>query len=96
MTRQQSATSESESLLDGIVGVRGAIKLSEHWYLPYYADIGTGQSDLTWQLLGGVGYRFGWGDIKLVYRHLAYEMDGDKHLEDLTVSGPLLGVGFRF
>jgi hypothetical protein len=41
--------------------------LNEHWYLPYYADIGTGDSDLTWQLFGGIGYMFNWGDIKLGY-----------------------------
>ncbi len=92
----QAERSRSEGLLDGIVGLRGAINLSEHWYLPYYADIGTGDSDLTWQALAGIGYRFGWGDIRLVYRYLDYQMDEDKPLEDLTVSGPLLGVGFRF
>ena len=27
--------------------------------VPYYADLGAGDSDLTWQLFGGIGYRFG-------------------------------------
>ena len=93
---QQAESSSSEGLLDGIVGLRGAINLDEHWYLPYYADIGTGQSDLTWQALAGIGYRFDWGDVRLVYRYLDYQMDDDKLLQDLTVSGPILGVGFKF
>ena len=96
MLGRQAESSESEGLLDGIVGVRGFIKLNENWYLPYYADIGTGDSDLTWQALAGIGYRFSWGDIKLVYRYLNYDMDDGKHLEDFNVSGPVLGIGFRF
>lgn len=96
MLGRQVERSESEGLLDGIVGVRGSVKLNENWYLPYYADIGTGGSELTWQALAGIGYRFGWGDIKLVYRYLSYDMDDESLLEDLNVSGPALGVGFRF
>ena len=93
---RQAESSESEGLLDGIVGVRGFITLNENWYLPYYADIGTGGSDLTWQALAGIGYRFSWGDIRLAYRYLSYDLDDGKHLEDLDVSGPVLGIGFRF
>ncbi len=76
--------------------MRGVINLNEQWYVPYYADIGTGDSDLTWQALAGIGYRFSWGDIKLVYRYLSYDMDDDKLLKDLDLSGPALGVVFRF
>lgn len=96
MGLQGSGRSDSEGLLDGVVGVRGFISLSEHWYLPYYADVGAGGSDLTWQALGGIGYQFGWGDIKLVYRYLSYDMDDGGLLKDLSVSGPALGIGFRF
>jgi hypothetical protein len=88
--------SKSTDLLDGIVGVRGAIMLNEHWYLPYYGDIGTGDSDLTWQLFGGIGYQFNWGDIKLGYRYLKYDQDDDKFLQDFAFYGPIMGVGFRF
>jgi hypothetical protein len=93
---RQTSLSESTDLWDGIVGVRGAVMLNKHWYLPYYADIGTGDSDLTWQLFGGIGYQFGWGDVKLGYRYLKYDQDDDKFLQDFEFYGPLLGVGFRF
>ena len=36
--------SDSGDVWDGIVGVRGHVPLTEKWYLPYYFDIGTGQS----------------------------------------------------
>lgn len=88
--------SDSEGLFDGTIGLRGMIRLTDHWYLPYYGDIGTGGSDFTYQLFAGVGYRFSWGDIRLGYQHLSYELGDKKIIEDLQISGPVLGVGFRF
>jgi hypothetical protein len=35
--------------------VKGRFALDEHWFVPYYADLGTGESDLTWQIAGGIG-----------------------------------------
>jgi hypothetical protein len=90
------SSSKTDSLTDGFVGVRGQIKFNDKWFLPYYADIGTGGSDLSYQLYAAVGYRFGWGDIRLGYRHLGFEMDEDKVMEDLQLSGPVFGVGIRF
>lgn len=86
----------SEDFWDGIVGVRGVIMLNKKWYIPYYADIGAGQSNLTWQLFAGIGYMFNWGDIKLGYRYLEYDQDDDKPVQDLKLYGPALGIGFRF
>ena len=50
--------SGSEDFWDGIIGFKGAFMLSDHWYIPYYADIGAGGSNLTWQLYAAVGYQF--------------------------------------
>ena len=88
--------SGSEDFWDGIVGVKGGIMLNENWYIPYYADIGAGGSNLTWQLYAGIGYMFSWGDIKLAYRYLEYDQDDDKIVQDLKLYGPQLGIGFRF
>ena len=88
--------SGSQDYWDGIVGFKGAFMLSDHWYIPYYADIGAGGSNLTWQLYAAVGYQFHWGDIKLGYRYLEYDQDDDKLVQDLKFYGPLLGIGFRF
>ena len=75
--------SESDDFWNGIVGFTGYIKVGENWFIPYHADIGTGDSDLTWQLFGGVGYRFGWGDMKLGYRHIAFDQEDEKIVQDL-------------
>jgi hypothetical protein len=91
-----SSNSGSQDLLDGLIGVRGAFKINEKWFLPYYADIGTGDSDYSYNLFAGIGYAFGWGDVRLGYRHLSITMEDEAFMEDMTLSGPVLGVGFRF
>jgi len=90
------SVSQTDDLWDGIVGVRGRAKLADHWYLPYYADVGTGSSRVTWQAFAGVSYAFHWGEVTLAYRHLVYDQRDDKLLQDFRFSGPLLGATFRF
>lgn len=94
--RPPTELSDSEGVLDAIIGVSGSFKLNENWYLPFHADIGAGGSDLTWQLFAAIGYRFDWGDIRLGYRVLSYDLGDDQLMEDLQLSGPVLGVGFQF
>jgi hypothetical protein len=86
---------ESEDFLDAVVGVRGRTELSEKWWMNYYADIGTGESDLTWQLLAGFNYRFSKVDAAFGYRYIKWEFD-DSVLDNLDVSGPYAGVRFDF
>jgi hypothetical protein len=81
---------------DGVVGVKGQVRLDDRWYLPFYADVGTGDSDLTWQLFGGVGYAFDWGEVSLVYRHIDWQFEGNRGLDNLSFSGPAAAVTWRF
>jgi hypothetical protein len=90
------AKSGSDHLWDAVIGMRGFIRLTDNWYLPYYADIGGGDSDLTYQLFAGVGYRYSWGDIRFGYKYLYYDLGDDKLMQDLSLGGPALGVTFRF
>jgi hypothetical protein len=81
---------------DGVVGVRGKSALDDAWFLSYYADVGAGSSQRTWQAFGGVGYRFKWGDALIGYRYLAYNFKSDAPVSDLAFGGPLVGVAFNF
>jgi hypothetical protein len=83
---------------DGIVGAKGRFAFGDRheWFVPYYVDVGTGDSDLTWQAIGGVGYAFKWGDVIATWRYLDYKFKSDQKLEDLTFSGPQIGVAFRW
>ena len=88
----------SRSDWDGVIGARATVFLNDKWYMPLYGDIGTGDSDLTWQLGAGIGYRFNKVNLTLAYRYLKYEFDGssDAILDNLTMKGPALGVSFYF
>ena len=86
----------SDSIWDGIIGLKGRVNLSKNWYLPYYADIGTGSSKLTWQAFGGVGYRFKRIDLIMAYRYMAWKLDDSDKFDDFNLNGPFVGVKFRF
>lgn len=86
------------SLWDAVVGVKGKVFFGDEkrWFAPYYADIGTGGSDLTYQLMAGVGYAFKWGDIVGAWRYLDYNMKSGKAIESLNLNGPMVSVAFRW
>ena len=88
--------SGSDEYWDGIVGLKGEIALYEQLYLPLYLDIGTGNSDFTWQVAGGLGYRFGLCDVVAGYRYMSWDFKDSSFLKDLNLSGPYLGVKFIF
>jgi hypothetical protein len=95
----QSGSSErSADLLDGIVGVKGQLALGAErkWIVPFYFDVGAGDSELTWQALVAVGYAFGWGDLNIGWRYLDYDLESGAPIADLNVSGPALGATFRW
>jgi len=62
----------------------------------YYLDAGTGDSDLTWNAMAGLGYGFGWGELLFAYRHLEYDQPDNKLLQDFSFSGPGFGARFTF
>ena len=83
---------------DAIVGVKGRLALGADgtWFMPYYVDVGTGESDLTWQIMGGIGYSYKWGDIVATWRYLDWNNKPDKSLQGLNLNGPLIAVTFRW
>jgi len=80
----------------GVIGVKGNVNISQKWCLPDYFDAGTGQSDLAWQALGGVGYRFNRGNVVRVYRYRYWDFKPDTLLENMSFSGPASGTVFEF
>jgi hypothetical protein len=64
--------------------------------VPYYFDIGAGQSQSTVQAAGGLGYAFKWGEISAMYRYLGYRTKEGRVLDDINFSGPLLAATWRW
>ena len=98
-TPGRAGTSEAKlSNWDAIIGVKGRFAFGEdrRWFVPYYLDVGTGESDLTWQAMGGIGYSFGWGDVVAAWRYLDYDMKSGKKIESMTFNGPAIAATFHW
>ena len=92
------ARRSSEDVWDGIIGVRGRYAFGENraWFIPFYLDVGTGESDVTWQGAAGIGYTFSWGSAVAMWRYLDYQFKSGQAIESMNFSGPMLGATFRW
>jgi hypothetical protein len=88
--------SDSRDGWDGIVGLTSEIGLYEQLYMPLYLDIGTGESDFSWQVAGGLGYRFGPCDVIAGYRYLSWDFKDSSSIKDMNLSGPYVAIKFIF
>ena len=88
----------TQNIFDGIVGVKGRVALGApgSWYVPFYLDVGAGESKLTWQAATGISYAFKWGEVSALWRYLSYDMKSGKGLQDLSFSGPMVGATWRW
>ena len=88
--------SGSDGVLDITAGLHGAVTFGERWFLPWAANIGTGDSDISWMAHAGIGYRPSpsWNAM-LTYRHQVWEFDDTVIIDELEFSGPMLGVAFH-
>jgi hypothetical protein len=99
------AVSGSEDWVDPVVGIVFSSPLSDRWTFAAAGDIGgfgVG-SDFAFQLWGMFDYRFGKSkrhSFVFGWRHLDFDYDtggGNRRFElDTYMTGPILGVRFRF
>ena len=91
-------TEEKADNWDAVIGVKGRLRFgaNREWFVPYYADVGTGDSDVTWQAIGGIGYAFKWGQVIAAWRYLDYKFKESSPIEKLNFNGPAIGVGFTW
>lgn len=83
---------------DAIVGVKGRATFGAqgNWFVPYYLDIGAGESNLTLQARLGLGYRFDSLEVLGVWRHLEYDLGESRPISAIDFNGPAVGATFRF
>ena len=100
LTTTQNSGSSSGDAWNGIVGARGKLHLPGKWSVPYLFDVGTGDTDLTWQAYAAIAYRFERVGLSLGYRHLEWQFDegdaGGDLIDKLYVSGPMIGIKYWF
>jgi len=93
-------SSGSSQIWNGLVGAQFLHRLSGRWTIDAYADIGTGETALTWQAGGSLGYQLGRVRLRLGYRHLAWDFgrrdEGSRPFDVLSLSGPLVSLRYAF
>ena len=91
---------EDAGTINGIIGFKGNIQLDKNWRVPFYYDVGKGESELTYQAFAGVNYSFSSFDLSAGYRYLKFKFDDDDDfggaLNHLIVKGPIIGARFYF
>jgi hypothetical protein len=89
--------SGSQDIWNGIIGLRGRLRLGESgFFVPYYVDVGTGDSRLTSQVFSGIGYQTGAVGVQLGYRYLHFDQRGNSLTQDLTMQGAYLALNYSF
>jgi hypothetical protein len=83
---------------DAIAGVKGrwTFGADRQWYVPFYIDVGAGESDLTWQAMTGLGYSFNSIDVTGAWRYLDYDFGDSAPIKSIDFNGPAVGFSFRF
>tara|TARA_R110000850_G_scaffold60079_7_gene138180 strand:- start:4393 stop:5184 length:792 start_codon:yes stop_codon:yes gene_type:complete len=84
-------------ILDGIGGIRIQQNISDKLFYSLYGDVGAGDSKLTWQVMGDLGYRVRDDfSVSLGYRYLTYSESTVASAVDLTASGPQITLNWEF
>ncbi len=95
----QRSTSGSQSWIDPFMGIRFREMVSERGVIfatATYGGFGVG-SDEYWQLLAGYGYRLSEStSVAIAYRMMATDYQNGGFLYDVKMSGPNLGLIYRF
>jgi hypothetical protein len=90
---------EDFNWFDPVVGARAFYNITDRLSVMAQGDIGGfgAGSDLTWSILGTVNYILSdnWS-VSAGYKHLAVDYDDDGYVFDVDLSGPVLGVTYRF
>jgi hypothetical protein len=97
-TSATGSRKDSTTLLDGILGVRGRASFGpgSPWSVPFYFDIGGGESKRTWQAAAGIRYAFAWGEVSGLWRVLDYDLKSGDPVEKIRFYGPLVGATWRW
>lgn len=97
--RHRASYREDFGWVDPLIGTRIFIPLTSHWSLQSEADLGGfgAGSDITWSLLANATYTFtDTLSVSAGYKALKVDYDHNGHVYDTLLSGPVVGVTWRF
>jgi len=84
-------------LWDGVVGFKGRHYYPDGYYFNYYADVGGGDSKLTWQGVANFAYDYKKFTGIIGYRYLKWDFGhGADVLDDMVIHGPYVSAKWSF
>jgi hypothetical protein len=93
----QSSIDSDDSYSDFMLGVRYTWDFGDRWNLTVRGDGSAGETDGTWNVSTMLGYKTHHGAWYFGYRHLNVDVGlPEGHNLDMTLSGAIVGYGFRF
>jgi len=82
---------------DGVVGFKGRHYYPDGYYFNYYADVGGGDSKLTWQGVANFAYDYKKFTGIVGYRYLKWDFGhGSNVLDDMVIHGPYVSAMWKF
>ncbi len=85
--------SRGDDVWDAVIGFRGRHDYPDGHYFNYYADVGGGESKLTWQAMANFAYDYKKFTGLIGYRYLKWNLKNDAPaVDDMTSHGPYLGI----
>jgi hypothetical protein len=81
---------------DGILMLRPRLALGQNWHFSPTLSVGAGDSELTWELSPQFTYTYCDTEIRFGYRNLNYDVENGDSQVDLSIRGPMVGIGFKF
>jgi len=82
---------------NAIAGIRAQQQINDKIFTSIYADMGTGEADLTWQVQADIGIRMKENMIMSVgYRYLTFDLSRRATNVGLTSSGPIIVTTWEF
>ena len=90
---------DGDTWVDPVIGVKGGTAISDNVYLKGWAMVGGfgAGSDFMWDVFGGVGYDFNdWISAFAGFRGNGVDYKKGSFEWDVTMYGPMLGLGVKF
>ena len=94
-----SKLGDGDTWVDPVIGIKGGTDISDSVYLKGWAMVGGfgAGSDFMWDVFGGIGYDFNdWLSAFAGFRGSGVDYKKDSFKWDVTMYGPMLGLGVKF
>lgn len=89
--------SRDDQFWDGVVGFKGRHYYPDGYYFNYYADVGGGDSKLTYQGVANFAYDYKKFTGIVGYRYLKWDFgNGSSTLDDMVIHGPYISAMWKF